>query len=91
MKLRKNNFFGLGDLIIFWDIRVSALHLALGEKYVFYKHALKQFKLQSLESRRDKLCPEICQKVRESSKAQIVVQIFEGEYDQIEAINTAKF
>ena len=37
-------------------IQKSAAHIILGERYISYRQALKTLNLQSLQSRRDKLC-----------------------------------
>ena len=49
-------------------VQKAALHIALGEKYTSYRNALKKSKLQSLESRRDKLCLKFAKKAEKDPK-----------------------
>ena len=46
-------------------VQKAALHI---EKYTSYRNALKQSKLQSLESRRDKLCLKFAKKAEKDPK-----------------------
>jgi hypothetical protein len=49
-------------------VKKAAHHIILGEKYLSYRSALKQTGLQSLESRREKLCLKFVQKAVKNTK-----------------------
>ena len=49
-------------------VQKAALHVILGENYLSYRSALKQTGLQTLESRRDKLCLKFVKKAVKNTK-----------------------
>ena len=51
-------------------IQKSAAHIILGEEYSSYREALESLNLQSLQSRRDKLCLNFAKKAEKHTKFQ---------------------
>ena len=51
-------------------IQKSAAHIILGERYISYRQALRTLNLQSLQSRRDKLCLNFVKKAEKHTKFQ---------------------
>ena len=49
-------------------IQKCALHIILGDKYISYKFALKSLCLESLHTRRDKLCLKFALKAEKHEK-----------------------
>ena len=49
-------------------IQKCAAHIILGERYISYKQALKTLNMQSLQSRRDKLCLNFARKAEKHTK-----------------------